>query len=161
MGRTLIETTQHIRALGVRLKHNANKALVEGKRIILVDDSIVRGTTSAKIVKMMYEAGAKEVHMRISSPPITHPDFYGIDTPDRDQLLAANYDLEGMRNYIGVDSLAFVSVDGLYRALGFEGRDNENPQFADHYFTGEYPTLLVDQQQEKRSAQLSLLTEIA
>ncbi len=161
VGRTFIEPTQHIRALGVRLKHNANRALVEGKRIILVDDSIVRGTTSAKIVKMMYEAGAKEVHMRISSPPITHPDFYGIDTPDRDQLLAANYDLEGMRNYIGVDSLAFVSVDGLYRALGYDGRDNDNPQFADHYFTGEYPTQLVDQQQEKRSAQLSLLTEIA
>ncbi len=161
VGRTFIEPTQHIRALGVRLKHNANRALVEGKRIVLVDDSIVRGTTSAKIVKMMYEAGAREVHMRISSPPITHPDFYGIDTPDRDQLLAANYDLEGMRNYIQVDSLAFVSVDGLYRALGHDGRDNENPQFADHYFTGDYPTALVDQQQEKRSAQLSLLTEIA
>ena len=161
VGRTFIEPTQQIRALGVRLKHNANRALVKGKRIILVDDSIVRGTTSVKIVKMMYEAGAKEVHMRISSPPIIYPDFYGIDTPDRDQLLATKYDLEGMRKYLGVDSLAFVTIDGLYRALGYECRDNENPQFSDHCFTGDYPTPLVDQQQEKRSAQLSLLTEIA
>lgn len=161
VGRTFIEPTQQIRALGVRLKHNANRALVKGKRVILVDDSIVRGTTSVKIVKMMYEAGAREVHMRISSPPIIYPDYYGIDTPDRDQLLATRYDLEGMRKYLGVDSLSFVSIDGLYRALGYECRDNENPQFSDHCFTGDYPTQLVDQHQEKRSAQLSLLTEIA
>ncbi len=119
VGRTFIEPTQHIRQLGVKLKHNANRAVVEGKRIILVDDSIVRGTTSVKIVKMMYEAGAREVHMRIASPPITHSDFYGIDTPEREQLLAAQYDLAGMRDYIGVDSLAFISVDGLYRAMGY------------------------------------------
>ncbi len=161
VGRTFIEPTQHIRQLGVKLKHNANRAIVEGKRIILVDDSIVRGTTSVKIVKMMYEAGAKEVHMRIASPPITHPDFYGIDTPEREQLLAAQYDLEGMRSYIGVDSLAFISVDGLYRALGYKGRDQEFPQFTDHCFTGDYPTPLTDKVGEQRTSQLSLLAEIA
>lgn len=160
VGRTFIEPTQQIRALGVKLKHNANRAVVEGKRIILVDDSIVRGTTSVKIVKMMYEAGAKEVHMRIASPPITHPDFYGIDTPEQNQLLAANYDLEGMRAYIGVDSLAFITVDGLYRALGYEGRDPLNPQFTDHCFTGDYPTPLTDKNGTQRR-QLSLLAEIA
>ncbi|MBX3508535.1 MAG: amidophosphoribosyltransferase [Parvibaculum sp.] len=161
VGRTFIEPTQHIRQLGVKLKHNANRAIVEGKRIILVDDSVVRGTTSIKIVKMMYEAGAKEVHMRIASPPITHSDFYGIDTPEREQLLAANYDLEGMRAYIGVDSLAFISVDGLYRAMGFNHRDNENPQLTDHCFTGDYPTPLTDRDGEQRTRQLSLLAEIA
>jgi len=161
VGRTFIEPTQRIRALGVKLKHNANRALVGGKRIILIDDSIVRGTTSVKIVKMMYEAGAREVHMRIASPPITHPDFYGIDTPDQEQLLAAKYDLAGMRDYIGVDSLAFLSVDGLYRAMGFPGRDNEAPQFTDHGFTGDYPTSLIDQNGEKSVRQLSLLAETA
>ena len=161
VGRTFIEPTQHIRALGVKLKHNANRAMVDGKRVILVDDSVVRGTTSVKIVKMMYEAGAREVHMRIASPPITNPDFYGIDTPDKDQLLAANYDLEGMRDYIGVNSLAFISVDGLYRALGYAGRDHDTPQFTDHCFTGDYPTPLTDQHAEKPAKQLSLLTEIA
>ncbi|MBX3505930.1 MAG: amidophosphoribosyltransferase [Parvibaculum sp.] len=161
VGRTFIEPTQHIRQLGVKLKHNANRAIVEGKRIILVDDSVVRGTTSIKIVKMMYEAGAKEVHMRIASPPITHPDFYGIDTPEREQLLAANYDLEGMRDYIGVDSLAFISVDGLYRAMGFNHRDADCPQLTDHCFTGEYPTPLTDRDGEQRTRQLSLLAEIA
>ncbi len=160
VGRTFIEPTQQIRALGVKLKHNANRAVVEGKRIILVDDSIVRGTTSVKIVKMMYEAGAREVHMRIASPPITHPDFYGIDTPEQEQLLAANYDLEGMRAYIGVDSLAFITVDGLYRALGYEGRDPVYPQFTDHCFTGDYPTPLTDKNGTQRH-QLSLLAEIA
>jgi len=161
VGRTFIEPTQHIRQLGVKLKHNANRAIVDGKRIILVDDSVVRGTTSIKIVKMMYEAGAKEVHLRVASPPITHPDFYGIDTPERDQLLASNYDLEGMRDYIGVDSLAFISVDGLYRAMGFTHRDQEHPQLTDHCFTGDYPTPLVDRDGEQRTRQLSLLAEIA
>jgi amidophosphoribosyltransferase len=161
VGRTFIEPTQHIRQLGVKLKHNANRAIVEGKRIILVDDSIVRGTTSVKIVKMMYEAGAREVHMRIASPPITHPDFYGIDTPEREQLLASNYDLEGMRAYIGVDSLAFISVDGLYRALGYNHRDQEYPQLTDHCFTGDYPTLLTDRSGEQKTQQLSLLAETA
>jgi len=161
VGRTFIEPTQHIRQLGVKLKHNANKAVVEGKRIILVDDSLVRGTTSVKIVQMMREAGAREVHMRIASPPITHPDFYGIDTPREDQLLAANHDLEGMRKLIGVESLAFISVDGLYRAMGHNGRNNESPQFADHYFTGDYPTRLVDRSEDQNTKQLSLLAEIA
>ena len=120
VGRTFIQPTQSIRDQGVRLKHSANRAVVAGKRIVLVDDSIVRGTTSKKIVQMMRDAGAKEVHFRIASPPITHPDYYGIDTPERDKLLAATHDLEGMRQFIGADSLAFLSVDGIYRAMGFE-----------------------------------------
>ena len=131
VGRTFIQPTQAIRELGVRLKHNANRAVVAGKRIVLIDDSIVRGTTSVKIVQMMREAGAREVHFRISSPPITHPDFYGIDTPERDKLLAARMDLEDMRRFMGADSLAFLSVDGIYRAMGYEGRDKRSPQFTD------------------------------
>jgi amidophosphoribosyltransferase len=160
VGRTFIEPTQHIRALGVRLKHNANRAVVNGKRIVLIDDSIVRGTTSLKIVKMMRDAGAREVHFRIASPPIRHPDYYGIDTPERDKLLAANHDLEGMRAFIGADTLAFLSVDGIYRATGYEGRDPVKPQFTDHCFTGEYPTALTDQAAHEASPrQLSLLAE--
>jgi amidophosphoribosyltransferase len=160
VGRTFIEPTQQIRQLGVRLKHSANRAVVNGKSIVLVDDSIVRGTTSTKIVQMMRDAGAKEVHFRISSPPITHPDYYGIDTPERDKLLAATYDLEGMRQFIGADSLAFLSVDGIYRAMGFEKRDPAKPQFTDHCFTGDYPTPLTDQSAaEHAPRQLSLLAE--
>jgi amidophosphoribosyltransferase len=160
VGRTFIEPTQHIRQLGVRLKHSANRAVVAGKRIVLVDDSIVRGTTSLKIVKMMRDAGATEVHFRISSPPITHPDYYGIDTPERDKLLAATHDLEGMRAFIGADSLAFLSISGIYRAMGYEARDPARPQFTDHCFTGEYPTGLTDQTGEQaQPRQLSLLAE--
>ena len=159
VGRTFIEPTQTIRSLGVKLKHNANRAVVQGKRVVLIDDSIVRGTTSVKIVRMMYEAGAKEVHMRISSPPIKHPDFYGIDTPEQKSLLAATHTLEEMRQYIGVDSLAFLSVDGVYRAVGYPGRDNARPQFTDHCFTGDYPTHLTDLVGETRKQQLSLLAE--
>ncbi|MCG6122114.1 MAG: amidophosphoribosyltransferase [Microvirga sp.] len=144
VGRTFIQPTQAIRELGVRLKHSANRAAIAGKRIVLIDDSLVRGTTSVKIVRMMREAGAREVHFRIASPPITHPDFYGIDTPERDKLLAATHDLEAMRRYIGADSLAFLSVEGLYRALGFPGRDDGAPQLTDHCFTGDYPTPLSD-----------------
>ena len=144
VGRTFIEPTQSVRELGVRLKHSANRAVVGGSRIVLVDDSLVRGTTSVKIVRMMREAGAREVHFRIASPPITHPDFYGIDTPERDKLLAATHDLEGMRRYIGADTLAFLSVDGIYRAMGHDGRDPVRPQFTDHCFTGDYPTPLTD-----------------
>ncbi|MEC7163940.1 MAG: amidophosphoribosyltransferase, partial [Pseudomonadota bacterium] len=130
VGRTFIEPQQSIRAFSVKLKHNANRVHVDGKRVILIDDSIVRGTTSVKIVQMMRDAGAKEVHLRIGAPPITHPDFYGIDTPDQDQLLAANNSLEEMRAYIGADSLAFLSVDGLYRAMGYEdGRDPAHTQY--------------------------------
>jgi len=160
VGRTFIEPTQHIRQLGVRLKHSANRAVVAGKRIVLVDDSIVRGTTSTKIVQMMRDAGAKEVHFRIASPPITHPDYYGIDTPERDKLLAATHDLEGMRKFIGADSLAFLSVNGIYKAMGYESRDPVRPQFTDHCFTGEYPTGLTDQTGlQAQPRQLSLLAE--
>ena len=160
VGRTFIQPTQSIRDQGVRLKHSANRAVVAGKRIVLVDDSIVRGTTSRKIVQMMRDAGAKEVHFRISSPPITHPDYYGIDTPDAEKLLAATLDLEGMRKFIGADSLAFLSVDGIYRAMGFEGRDPAKPQFTDHCFTGDYPTPLTDLgAREAGPRQLSLLAE--
>ncbi len=160
VGRTFIQPTQAIRDQGVRMKHSANRAVVTGKRIVLVDDSIVRGTTSRKIVQMMRDAGAKEVHFRISSPPITHPDYYGIDTPERDKLLAATHDLEGMREFIGADSLAFLSVDGIYRAMGFEARDPVRPQFTDHCFTGDYPTGLTDVEgQDASPRQLSLLAE--
>jgi amidophosphoribosyltransferase len=158
IGRTFIQPTQSVRELGVRLKHSANRSAIAGKRIVLIDDSIVRGTTSVKIVRMMREAGAREVHFRISSPPITHPDYYGIDTPDRDKLLAAGHSVEEMRAYIGCDSLAFLSIDGLYRALGEPGRDPLRPQFTDHCFTGDYPTNLTDVSGETRS-QLSLLAE--
>jgi amidophosphoribosyltransferase len=159
VGRTFIQPTQAIRELGVRLKHNANRSVISGKRIVLIDDSIVRGTTSVKIVQMMREAGAREVHFRISSPPIAHPDYYGIDTPERDKLLAARMDLEEMRRFMGADSLAFLSVDGIYRAMGYEGRDNAQPQFTDHCFTGDYPTRLTDVVGESAKQQLSLLAE--
>src|ERR1041385_1795135 len=160
VGRTFIQPTQAIRDQGVRLKHSANRAVVNGKRIVLVDDSIVRGTTSRKIVQMMRDAGAKEVHFRIASPPITHPDFYGIDTPEQDKLLAATHTLEQMRALIGADSLAFLSVEGIYRSMGYERRDPERPQFTDHCFTGDYPTPLTDQSaREHAPRQLSLLAE--
>jgi amidophosphoribosyltransferase len=159
VGRTFIEPTQQIRALGVKLKHNSNRSAIRGKRVVLVDDSIVRGTTSHKIVSMMYEAGAREVHMRIASPPIRYPDFYGIDTPERQALLAATHSLEEMRDYIGVVSLAFLSIDGIYRSMGYEGRDPVRPQFTDHCFTGDYPTPLADQGVPHRPRQLSLLAE--
>jgi amidophosphoribosyltransferase len=160
VGRTFIQPTQSIRDQGVRMKHSANRAVVEGKRIVLVDDSIVRGTTSRKIVQMMRDAGAREVHFRISSPPITHPDYYGIDTPDADKLLAATHDLEGMRQFIGADTLAFLSIDGIYRAMGEPGRDPAKPQYTDHCFTGDYPTPLTDQNgKDALPRQLSLLSE--
>src|SRR5690606_37621659 len=123
--------TDHIRHLGVRLKHNANRAKIAGRRVALVDDSIVRGTTSKKIVEMVRNAGATEVHMRISSPPTTHSCFYGIDTPERNELLAARNDVAQMAKIIGVDSLAFISIDGLYRAMGWEGRNPSLPQYCD------------------------------
>src|SRR6266849_4216743 len=128
VGRTFIQPTQAIRESGVKLKHNANRAVVAGKRIVLIDDSLVRGTTSMKIVKMMREAGAKEVHFRIASPPITHPDYYGIDTPERENLLAANHTVEEMRQIIGADSLAFLSVEGIHRAMGEKARDPVRPK---------------------------------
>ena len=160
VGRTFIQPTQNIREMGVRLKHSANRAVVAGKRIVLVDDSLVRGTTSVKIVQMMRDAGAREVHMRIASPPIKFPDYYGIDTPEKDKLLAANHDLEGMRRYIGADTLAFLSIEGLYRAMGEQVRDPVRPQFTDHCFTGDYPTALTDRDGEAPPPrQLSLLAE--
>jgi amidophosphoribosyltransferase len=160
VGRTFIEPSDRIRHLGVRLKHNANRAQIAGKRVILVDDSIVRGTTSKKIVEMVRAAGAAAVHMRISSPPTTNSCFYGIDTPEREQLLAANHDVAGMARLIGVDSLAFVSIDGLYRAMGEPGRSRTTPQFCDACFTGDYPTDLTDIAGGTNTAQLSLLAEL-
>ncbi len=161
VGRTFIEPTDQIRHLGVRLKHNANRADLAGKRVILVDDSIVRGTTSTKIVEMVRNAGAREVHMRISSPPTGHSCFYGIATPERDQLLAARFDIPGMAKLIGVDSLAFLSIDGLYRAMGEDGRNPAAPHFCDACFTGDYPIPLIDANDGKVSVQLSLLAETA
>jgi amidophosphoribosyltransferase len=145
VGRTFIEPTQTIRAFGVKLKHSANRAEIDGKRVVLIDDSIVRGTTSIKIVQMMRDAGAREVHMRVASPMIFHSDYYGIDTPDPQNLLANQYEgLEAMCRHIGADSLGFLSIDGLYEAVGGEKRNNAAPQFTDHYFTGDYPTTLTD-----------------
>ena len=160
VGRTFIEPTDHIRHLGVKLKHNANRAMIDGRRVVLIDDSIVRGTTSRKIVEMVRSAGAREVHMRISSPPTKYSCFYGIDTPDRSQLLAASNDVEAMARIIGVDSLAFISTDGLYRAMGHRGRNNGNPQYCDACFTGDYPISLTDQGMGPQ-AQLPLLAETA
>ena len=156
VGRTFIEPTEHIRNLGVKLKHSANRATLEGRRVILVDDSIVRGTTSRKIVEMVRQAGAREVHMRISSPPTTHSCFYGIDTPERGKLLAACFSEQQMAEQIGVDSLAFVSIDGLYRALGKHGRDSDRPHYCDACFTGDYPIPLPDRG-DNMERQLSLL----
>jgi len=158
VGRTFIQPTQSVREVGVRMKHNANRAVVAGKRVALVDDSIVRGTTSVKIVQMMRDAGATAVHFLISSPPIRHPDYYGIDTPVKEKLLAATHSVEEMRAAIGCDTLGFLSVDGIYRAMGEKGRDPRQPQFTDHCFTGDYPTKLTDLAGETR-AQLSLLAE--
>ncbi|MGQ0675289.1 MAG: amidophosphoribosyltransferase, partial [Rhodospirillales bacterium] len=160
VGRTFIEPTDHIRHLGVRLKHNTNRARIAGKRVVLVDDSIVRGTTSTKIVEMVRAAGATQVHMRISSPPTTDSCFYGIDTPEREKLLASKHTVEEMARLIGVDSLAFISIDGLYRAMGLRGRDHRRPQFCDACFTGEYPIPLTDRDGAEQP-QLSLLSESA
>ncbi|GGL13776.1 amidophosphoribosyltransferase [Caulobacter sp. Root656] len=162
VGRTFIQPTQGVRELGVRMKHSPNRAVLEGKRVILIDDSIVRGTTSLKIVRMVREAGAREVHLRSASPPIKWPDFYGIDMPEREQLLAATKSLEEMAKFLEVDSLGFLSVDGLYQALEAGPRDPARPQFTDHYFTGDYPTRLTDREiaegrNDQAEKQLSLL----
>lgn len=161
VGRTFIEPTDHIRNLGVRLKHNANRASLAGKRVVLVDDSIVRGTTSTKIVAMVRAAGATEVHMRIASPPTTHSCFYGVDTPERSKLMAARHSVDEMARIIGVDSLAFLSIDGLYRAVGEAGREDEARQYCDACFTGDYPTRLSDVEGELGGRQLTLLLEDA
>ena len=141
------------------LRDSANRAALAGKRVVLVDDSIVRGTTSTKIVELVRAAGAREVHMRIASPPTTHSCFYGVDTPERSQLLAYQMDVQAMGEYIGVDSLAFISIDGMYRAMGFAGRDNDRPQMCDACFTGDYPIALTDHLGGEGSAHLSLLDE--
>ncbi len=159
VGRTFIEPTDQIRHFGVRLKHNPNRALIEGKRLVLVDDSIVRGTTSRKIVEMMRLAGAKEVHMRIASPPTTHSCFYGIDTPEKEKLLAHQMTVDEMCSHIGADSLAFLSIEGLYRAMGLPGRDDKKPGYCDACFTGDYPLSLTDHE-DNESGQLSLLAEL-
>ena len=157
VGRTFIQPSDGARNSSVKRKHNANRALVEGKRIVLIDDSIVRGTTSLKIVQMMRDAGAKEVHFRVASPPTGHGCYYGVDTPERSKLLAGRMDLAAMREFIQADSLAFVSIDGLYRAVGLEGRNNACPQYCDACFTGEYPTPLTDLAGKKaEDAQLTL-----
>lgn len=157
VGRTFIEPSDQIRRLGVKLKHNANRHSLAGKRVVLVDDSIVRGTTSLKIVEMVREAGAAEVHMRIASPPTTDSCFYGVDTPEKSKLIAARMSVEELARYIRVDSLAFLSIDGLYRAAGEERRDGEMPQYCDACFTGEYPTPLTDRAEDDAAFQLPLL----
>jgi amidophosphoribosyltransferase len=144
IGRTFIEPTDSIRNLGVKLKHNANRAVLEGKRVVLIDDSIVRGTTSKKIVAMVREAGAKEVHMRIASPPTKDSCFYGIDTPAKKDLLASHMNVAEIAKFIGADSLAYLSNDAMYRAVGEAKRDNKNPQYCDACFTGDYPVELKD-----------------
>jgi amidophosphoribosyltransferase len=157
VGRTFIEPTDHIRHLGVKLKHNANRARLKAKRVVLVDDSIVRGTTSKKIIKMVRDAGASEVHMRIASPPTTDSCFYGVDTPEKKNLLAANYTVAEMCRFIGADSLHFVSINGLYRALRQARRDGKTSRYCDACFTGDYPTALTDRDSQTDNGQLSLL----
>jgi amidophosphoribosyltransferase len=159
VGRTFIQPSDQVRHLGVKLKHNANSALIAGKRLILVDDSIVRGTTSLKIVQMLREAGAREVHMRIASPPTRHSCFYGVDTPERAKLLAAQMSVAQMTEYIRADSLGFISIDGLYRALGEELREETQPQYCDACFTGAYPTRLTDHEDQSEPDQLAMLAE--
>jgi amidophosphoribosyltransferase len=159
VGRTFIQPGDGVRHLGVKLKHNANKPLINGKRLVLIDDSIVRGTTSLKIVQMMRDAGAAEVHMRIASPPTMHSCFYGVDTPERSKLLAAQKSIEEMRQFIQADSLSFLSIDGLYRALGEANRNDDSPRYCDACFTGDYPTSLTDLAERDQPNQLTLLAE--
>ena len=157
VGRTFIEPSQKIRSLGVKLKLNANQSTIQDKKIILVDDSLVRGTTSHKIVKMLYDAGAKEVHVRIACPEIRFPDFYGVDTPTKKELLAANKSNKQICDYIGAKSLKFLSVNGMYRAIGFDKRNETYPELTDHYFTGDYPVKPIDELGDSKITQLSLL----
>ena len=156
-GRTFIQPSQEIRDMAVRMKHQGNAAALAGKRVVLIDDSIVRGTTSRKIIRMVREAGATEVHFLSASPPIRHPDFYGIDMPDQDKLFAARFDsIEAMARDLDVDSLGFISLDGLYQAITGEPRDNDAPRLTDHYFTGHYPTPLVDEARKKDGVERQL-----
>ena len=157
VGRTFIEPSQKIRSLGVKLKLNANQTTIKNKKIILIDDSLVRGTTSYKIVKMLYDAGAKEVHVKIACPEIRYPDFYGVDTPTKKELLAANKTNDEICEYIGAKSLKFLSIEGLYKAVGFDKRNETYPQLTDHYFTGDYPVKPIDELGDNKITQLSLL----
>ena len=158
VGRTFIEPSQKIRSLGVKLKLNANQSTIKNKKIILIDDSLVRGTTSHKIVKMLYDAGAKEVHVKIACPEIRYPDFYGVDTPTKKELLAANKTNDEICEYIGAKSLKFLSLHGLYKAIGFDKRNDTYPQLTDHYFTGDYPIKPIDELGDNKVTQLSLLS---
>ena len=158
VGRTFIEPSQKIRSLGVKLKLNANLSVIKDKKIILIDDSLVRGTTSHKIVKMLYNVGAKEVHVRIASPEIKYPDFYGVDMPTKKELLAANKSVKEICDYINAKSLKYLTIDGLYKAMGFDKRNDIYPQLTDHYFTGEYPVKIIDELGEEKVTQLSLLS---
>ncbi|MDB2442031.1 amidophosphoribosyltransferase [Candidatus Pelagibacter bacterium] len=158
VGRTFIEPSQKIRSLGVKLKLNANQTTIKDKKIILIDDSLVRGTTSHKIVKMLYDAGAKEVHVKIACPEIRYPDFYGVDTPTKKELLAANKTNDEICEYIGAKSLKFLSLNGLYKAIGFDNRNETYPQLTDHYFTGDYPVKPIDELGDNKITQLSLLS---
>ena len=158
VGRTFIEPAQNIRSLGVKLKLSSTKSVVKNKSIILIDDSLVRGTTCYKIVKMLYESGAKEVHVRIACPEIKFPDFYGVDMPTKEELLAHQKTNIEMCQYIKAKSLKFLSLDGLYEALEKGKRNNSYPQFSDHYFTGEYPIKPSDNLGELKITQLSLLS---
>ena len=158
VGRTFIEPSQKIRSLGVKLKLNANLSVIKDKKIILVDDSLVRGTTSHKIVKMLYNFGAKEVHVRIASPEIKYPDFYGVDMPTKKELLAANKSVEEICDFIRAKSIKYLTLDGLYKAMGFDKRNETYPQLTDHYFSGEYPVKIIDELGEDKVTQLSLLS---
>ncbi len=158
VGRTFIEPSQKIRSLGVKLKLNANKSTIKGKKIILIDDSLVRGTTSHKIIKMLHDAGAREVHVKIACPEIKFPDFYGVDTPTKKELLAANKSNDEICKYIGAKSLNFLSLGGLYKAIGFDRRNDNYPQLTDHYFTGDYPVEPIDELGDNKITQLSLLS---
>ena len=161
VGRTFIEPSDAIRHMGVRLKHNANRDVLAGKRVVLVDDSIVRGTTSLKIVRMIRDAGAAEVHMRIASPPTLHSCFYGVDTPEESQLIASRMSVDEMADFIKVDSLAFLSMDGVYRAAGHAARDGQAPQFCDACFTGDYPTRLTDREEGDNVRPFPRLAEVS
>jgi amidophosphoribosyltransferase len=164
VGRTFIQPTQATRESSVRMKLSPNRSVLAGKRVMLIDDSIVRGTNSVRVVRMVREAGAAEVHLRSASPPIMWPDFYGIDMPDRDKLLAANHSVDEIAKILGVDSMGYLSVDGLYWAMDSAPRDPVTPQFTDHYFTGDYPTRLLDREiaegrNELSGRQLSFLVD--
>ncbi len=159
VGRTFIEPTQQIRSLGVKLKHSVNKVLIKNKSITLIDDSLVRGTTSKKIIQMLFEFGAKEIHLRIASPPIKYPDYYGVDTPTKAELIASMNDIESIRKSINATTLKFLSIDGLYKSMGYEKRNSAYPQFTDHCFTGEYPVEPLDAKEyEFKKKQISFLS---